>query len=80
MVDDRLTADQAVKNAAQGTAMLWLGDFHGAKQILSAIDRRLAKGGKKKAIGALVGQVMKATRGKANPQMVNKMLAEKLAD
>ncbi len=38
------------------------------------------KGGKKKAIGALVGQVMKATRGKANPQMVNKMLAEKLAD
>ena len=49
MVDDRLTADQAVKNAAQGTAMLWLGDFHNAKQILSAIDRRLAKGGKKKA-------------------------------
>ena len=38
------------------------------------------KGGKKKAIGALVGQAMKATRGKANPQMVNKMLAEKLAD
>ena len=38
------------------------------------------KGGKKKAIGALVGQVMKATRGKANPQMVNKMLAEKLAN
>ena len=36
------------------------------------------KGGKKKAIGALVGQVMKATKGKANPQMVNKLLAEKL--
>ncbi|WP_241095437.1 MULTISPECIES: class I SAM-dependent methyltransferase [unclassified Leucobacter] len=49
VVDDRLTADQAVKYAAQGTAMLWLGDFHNAKQILSAIDRRLAKGGKKKA-------------------------------
>lgn len=45
-VDDRLTADQAVKYAAQGTAMLWLGDFHGAKQILSAIDRRVAKSGK----------------------------------
>ena len=45
-VDDRLTADQAVKYAAQGTAMLWLGDFHNAKQILSAIDRRVAKGGK----------------------------------
>lgn len=45
-VDDRLTADQAVKYAAQGTAMLWLGDFHGAKQILSAIDRRVAQGSK----------------------------------
>ncbi|MBQ1809448.1 MAG: Asp-tRNA(Asn)/Glu-tRNA(Gln) amidotransferase subunit GatB, partial [Selenomonas sp.] len=36
------------------------------------------KGGNKKAIGALVGQVMKASKGKANPQMVNKLLAEKL--
>lgn len=36
------------------------------------------KGGNKKAIGALVGQVMKASKGKANPHMVNKMLAEKL--
>ena len=36
------------------------------------------KGGKKKAIGALVGQVMKATKGKANPQMVNQLLAKKL--
>ncbi len=36
------------------------------------------RAGKKKAIGALVGQVMKATKGKANPQMVNKLLAEKL--
>ncbi|NUL48736.1 class I SAM-dependent methyltransferase [Cellulosimicrobium funkei] len=43
-VDDRLTTVQAVKYAAQGTAMLWLGDFYNAKQILSAIDRRLAKG------------------------------------
>lgn len=36
------------------------------------------KGGNKKAIGALVGQVMKASKGKANPQLVNKLLAEKL--
>nr|WP_209706817.1 class I SAM-dependent methyltransferase [Leucobacter exalbidus] len=44
-VDDRLTADDAVKYAAQGISMLWLGDFHNAKQILGAIDRRVAKGG-----------------------------------
>ncbi|MBR2216061.1 MAG: Asp-tRNA(Asn)/Glu-tRNA(Gln) amidotransferase subunit GatB [Selenomonadaceae bacterium] len=36
------------------------------------------QGGNKKAIGALVGQVMKASKGKANPQMVNKLIAEKL--
>ena len=33
---------------------------------------------KQKAIGFLVGQVMKATRGKANPQMVNQLLRQKL--
>ena len=33
---------------------------------------------KQKAIGFLVGQVMKATRGKANPQMVNQLLQQKL--
>ncbi|WP_096438925.1 Asp-tRNA(Asn)/Glu-tRNA(Gln) amidotransferase subunit GatB [Alteribacter populi] len=36
------------------------------------------KNGKDKAIGFLVGQVMKASRGKANPQMVNTMLAEEI--
>lgn len=36
------------------------------------------KGGKKKAIGALVGQTMKATGGKANPGIVNKILVELL--
>ena len=34
------------------------------------------RSGKDKAIGALVGQTMKATRGKANPAMVNKLLKE----
>jgi aspartyl-tRNA(Asn)/glutamyl-tRNA(Gln) amidotransferase subunit B len=34
--------------------------------------------GKKAALGFLVGQVMKATRGKANPALVNRLLGEKL--
>ena len=34
--------------------------------------------GKEKTIGWLVGQVMKATGGKANPQMVNELLQKKL--
>ena len=35
-------------------------------------------GGKEKALGFLVGQTMKATKGKANPGMVNKLLKELL--
>ena len=34
--------------------------------------------GKKKAMGFLIGQVMKITKGKANPQLVNRILSEKL--
>jgi len=37
------------------------------------------KGGKKAALGFLVGQVMKATEGRANPALVNALLAEKLS-
>lgn len=36
------------------------------------------KSGKKKALGALVGQVMKLSKGKANPQLVNELLERKL--
>ena len=36
------------------------------------------KAGKDKAFNALVGQVMKASKGKANPQQVNELLKKKL--
>ena len=36
------------------------------------------KGGKEKVLGFLVGQVMKASKGKANPAMVNKLLKKKM--
>jgi len=36
------------------------------------------KGGKSKLLGFFVGQVMQATGGQANPQMVNAILKEKL--
>ncbi|RQD75712.1 MAG: Asp-tRNA(Asn)/Glu-tRNA(Gln) amidotransferase subunit GatB, partial [Halanaerobium sp. MSAO_Bac5] len=38
------------------------------------------KNGKDRAIGFLVGQIMKETRGKANPGLVNQMLRDKLMD
>lgn len=37
------------------------------------------KNGKDRAVGFLVGQIMKATKGKANPSVVNKLLQEELA-
>ncbi len=36
------------------------------------------KNGKAKAVGSLVGQVMKASKGQANPQLVNKLIMEEL--
>jgi aspartyl-tRNA(Asn)/glutamyl-tRNA(Gln) amidotransferase subunit B len=56
--------------------------------LAGAIDQVLAsnpkevdefRGGRDKLLGFFVGQVMKATQGKANPQAVNKLLREKLA-
>ena len=37
------------------------------------------RAGKPKAFNALVGQVMKVAKGKANPQQVNELLRAKLA-
>jgi aspartyl-tRNA(Asn)/glutamyl-tRNA(Gln) amidotransferase subunit B len=37
------------------------------------------RSGKEKVLGFFVGQVMKASRGKANPQQVNALLKEKLS-
>lgn len=50
------------------------------QKILEANPQSIAdyKGGKDKALGFLVGQAMKETKGKANPQMLNKMFLEEL--
>ena len=49
-------------------------------KILEANPQSIAdyKGGKDKALGFLVGQAMKETKGKANPQMLNKLFLEEL--
>ncbi len=49
-------------------------------KIIEANPQSVAdfKAGKERALGFLVGQAMKETKGKANPQMLNKMFAEEL--
>ena len=48
--------------------------------ILSANEQSIEdfKNGKDRAVGFLVGQIMKATKGQANPGVVNKLLMEEL--
>jgi aspartyl-tRNA(Asn)/glutamyl-tRNA(Gln) amidotransferase subunit B len=50
-------------------------------EVLAANEDKVAeyKAGKEKLFGFFVGQVMKASRGKANPQVVNKLLKQKLS-
>ena len=50
-------------------------------RIIEANPQSVAdyKGGKEKAIGFLVGQAMKETKGQANPGMLNKMFIEELS-
>ena len=56
-------------------------------ELVTLVDEAIAadpaaaekvRGGNDKAIGALVGAVMKASRGQANPQRVNELLRERL--
>jgi aspartyl-tRNA(Asn)/glutamyl-tRNA(Gln) amidotransferase subunit B len=49
-------------------------------QVLAAHPERVAeyRAGKEKLFGFFVGQAMKATQGKANPQMVNALLSKAL--
>jgi aspartyl-tRNA(Asn)/glutamyl-tRNA(Gln) amidotransferase subunit B len=58
-----------------------------ASQLEAVVDKVLAanpdeceayRGGKKKLMGFFVGQVMRETKGQANPAMVNQLIAKKL--
>lgn len=73
-------ADTIVKEKG----LLQISDEEGLSRI---VDEVLAKNsdqveqyrkGKDKLFGFFVGETMKATKGKANPQLVNKLLKEKL--
>jgi len=51
-------------------------------QVIAANSQAVAdfKQGKEQALKFLVGQVMKATKGQANPQMLNELLRRMLAN
>lgn len=51
VADDQMPADLAYRLACEGTALLWRGDFHNARQLLQALDRRLERKPRKAAAG-----------------------------
>ena len=73
---DAIIEAKGLKQMSDGEAIEEIVD-----QVLSANPRSVAefRAGKDKAFNALVGQVMKLTKGKANPQQVNDILRAKLA-
>ncbi|MBC7917974.1 MAG: class I SAM-dependent methyltransferase [Rhodoferax sp.] len=60
LADDTITADEAYRLACAGTALLWRGDFHNARQLLQALARRIDKAPqrkKRKGAGAALPEV-----------------------
>ncbi len=92
-ISGRIAKDVLDEMFATGKGAAAIVEAKGLKQITdtsaieAAIDKAIAanpaqvanyKSGETKVAGWFVGQVMKATGGKANPQMVNQLLAKKL--
>jgi len=82
--DEMFTTGKSAEQIVQQKGLTQISDEEELEEI---IDRVLAenpgvieevKKGKNKALGFLVGQVMKLTSGKANPALVNKILKRKL--
>jgi aspartyl-tRNA(Asn)/glutamyl-tRNA(Gln) amidotransferase subunit B len=72
---DAIVRREGLTQVADEAALLAVVD-----QVIGAHAAAVAdfRKGKKQSLAFLVGQVMKATQGKANPQVVNRLLAQRL--
>ena len=73
---DEIIEKLGLKQVSDDSAILAIID-----EVLANNEDKVAeyKAGKEKLFGFFVGQVMKASRGSANPQKVNKLLKERLS-
>jgi len=83
--EEKATDDAAADRIIEAKGLKQISDTGALEAI---IDEVLAanpksvdeyRAGKEKAFNALIGQAMKATKGKANPQQVNELLKKKLS-
>ena len=94
-ISGRIARDMFAEMCATGKDPAVVVEEKGLKQVSDTgelegiVDEAIAKGaaqveqyksGNEKIIGWFVGQVMQATKGQANPQMVNEILRKKLSE
>ncbi|ACR30453.1 Asp-tRNA(Asn)/Glu-tRNA(Gln) amidotransferase subunit GatB [Burkholderia glumae] len=82
--DEQATDEAAADRIIEAKGLKQISDTGELEAIIDAVLAANAKSveefraGKEKAFNALVGQAMKATKGKANPAQVNELLKKKL--
>ncbi|MCG1048175.1 Asp-tRNA(Asn)/Glu-tRNA(Gln) amidotransferase subunit GatB [Mycetohabitans rhizoxinica] len=83
--DEKATDDTAADRIIDAKGLRQISDSGALEAILDEVLAANPKSvdeyraGKDKAFNALVGQAMKATKGRANPQQVNELLKKKLS-
>ncbi|WP_422393383.1 Asp-tRNA(Asn)/Glu-tRNA(Gln) amidotransferase subunit GatB [Mycetohabitans endofungorum] len=83
--DEKATDDAAADRIIDAKGLKQISDSGALEAILDEVLAANPKSvdeyraGKDKAFNALVGQAMKATKGRANPQQVNELLKKKLS-
>jgi Asp-tRNA(Asn)/Glu-tRNA(Gln) amidotransferase B subunit len=87
---DKDVLSEVVESGSEPAAVVkakGLGQISDESAIAAAVDAVLAenakavadyKAGNQRILGALVGQVMKKMGGKANPSVINKLIAERI--
>jgi len=82
--DDMVSTGKAPEAIVQEKGLVQVTDTDAITAVVSQVldehpqEVEDYKAGKRKLLGFFVGQVMKKTRGKANPKIVNEILKEKL--
>ena len=82
--DEMLESGKDAETVVEAKGLRQMSDSGELEAICRSVIEKLPKivedykGGKEKAFGALVGGVMKETRGKANPALVNEILRKEL--
>ena len=72
--EEMFETGEDAKTIVEKRGLVQISDEGAIKEICQRVVDY--KAGKDRAIGFLVGQIMKETKGKANPQIVNKLLLE----